>query len=162
LFLRLEAVTRLDAIKLSGQCQKDELQSLRLQVEALRGSIDDGANIGASLLDDVRVLLDRSDAALGSVIQRTILAALRYEKTNDRADEVEEAHYSTFNWLLDEPVPPDTCQDENRASNIRDAYQYLLPELKHDDSLRKKARKSLILAPGRIRHLPHLRKAGCR
>jgi hypothetical protein len=141
---RLQVVDRLDAIQRSGECQKDELYSLRLRVEALRASIDGGANIGANLLDDVRALLDRSDAALGSVIQRTILGALRYEKIYDRAEEVEEAHSSTFHWLLDEPAPSDQGLEENDSSSSVDAYQDSLAAPEHHEELTQKARESLI------------------
>jgi hypothetical protein len=44
--------------------------------------------------------LNPSDQALSRVYQNLILDGLRFEKMNDRFDDVKEAHLKTFSWIL--------------------------------------------------------------
>lgn len=102
LYLRLEALTRLDAIVRSGKCQDKELRSLSQQVTTLKGTIDHmDSGSTATLLDDIRLLLNLSDHAIGKVLQNKILQALRFENMENRLENIEEARMSTFEWLLD-------------------------------------------------------------
>jgi hypothetical protein len=86
----------------SGECQEKELASLRWNLDVLRSSLD-AKHLSSEDLDQVRSLLNLSDQAIAKVCQNLILDGLRFEKMNDRFDEVKEAHLKTFNWILGNP-----------------------------------------------------------
>ena len=133
---------RLDAIQKFGECQEDEFRSLRAGLEKLNINIG-AANIGSELQQNIRALLDRSDAALSSVIQGKILAALQFEKMNDRDENREDAHSSTFDWLLDESAYSEDSRIKSNTSNHDDPFRIVnrgeAGAIKTNDQLRREA-----------------------
>ena len=165
---RLETFMRLDAIKASGEYQKDGIQSLNVHVEALKDSLK-GANLGVDLVDGIRKLLDRSDEALGAAIRSAILAALRFDRIHDRQEDIEEAHSSTFKWLLGESAQSEEdlmsrdefgaldseaggTQNNPNGAAIAEASRHFpswqrgwdLEDARKNDDLRRRARESFI------------------
>jgi len=76
------------------------LASLQRNVNILRSSLDTNKHLSSEDLDRIRSLLNPSDQALSRVYQNLILDGLRFEKMNDRFDDVKEAHLKTFSWIL--------------------------------------------------------------
>jgi energy-coupling factor transporter ATP-binding protein EcfA2 len=76
------------------------LASLQRNVNILRSSLDANKHLSSEDLDRIRSLLNPSDQALSRVYQNLILDGLRFEKMNDRFDDVKEAHLKTFSWIL--------------------------------------------------------------
>jgi hypothetical protein len=99
---RWETLQRLDQVMRSGECQEKELASLQRNVDVLRSSLD-AKHLSSKDLDQICSLLNLSDQALTKVYRNLILDGLRFEKMNDRFDEVKEAHLKTFSWILETP-----------------------------------------------------------
>jgi hypothetical protein len=76
------------------------LASLQRNVNILRSSLDATKHLSSEDLEQIRSLLNPSDQALSRVYQNLILDGLRFEKMNDRFDDVKEAHLKTFSWIL--------------------------------------------------------------
>ncbi|KAH7311150.1 hypothetical protein BKA65DRAFT_164399 [Rhexocercosporidium sp. MPI-PUGE-AT-0058] len=142
---RLDALGRLEAIQKSGQCQQEVLLRLSNHVMALSDSFK-ATNLGPELLNDIRSLLNRSDAALSSVIQNRILDGLQFEKMNDRLEDIEKAHAATFGWLLDESARSEESLRKDRVSmSNNESYQdYGLQIARENDALRRNTRESFI------------------
>jgi hypothetical protein len=104
----------------SGECQEKELASLQWNLDVLRSSLD-AKHLSSEDLDQARSLLNLSDQAIAKVCQNLILDGLRFEKMNDRFDEVKQAHLKTFNWILGEPDDgSDYNDDESDRSDSVD------------------------------------------
>ncbi|KAH7128988.1 hypothetical protein EDB81DRAFT_138251 [Dactylonectria macrodidyma] len=136
---RLEVSAQLDLIQKSGECQTEQLKSLACHIEALNSSIN-AANIGPDLAKDIATLRNRSQDALDTVIQGTILAALVSDTINTREDRIAEAYESTFDWLLDDSVQSEESLREQNGDGWLD-----LREARENDRNRFQARETFVL-----------------
>jgi hypothetical protein len=95
------------------------LASLQRNVNILRSSLDANKHLSSEDLDRIRSLLNPSDQALSRVYQNLILDGLRFEKLNDRFDDVKEAHLKTFSWILgrSDDDPDYSCADSESADS---------------------------------------------
>ncbi|KAH7140358.1 hypothetical protein B0J13DRAFT_63435 [Dactylonectria estremocensis] len=135
---RLEISAQLGIIQNSGECQAEQLKFLACHIEALNNSIN-ATNIGPDLAKDIASLRSCSQAALDTVIQGTILAALVQDMVNVREDRISEAYESTFGWLLDESVESEEMMREQNGDGIFD-----LIDARENDRNRLKARDSFV------------------
>ena len=98
---RSSTVLRLDTLIKNGNCNADELSSLRKNVNALRSGVK-LAEIGPGVEQQLRNLLSISDTAMNTVTQHRILNGLAFKEMHRRLDSVAKANHGTFEWILDE------------------------------------------------------------
>jgi hypothetical protein len=142
---RSETLERLNQVIDSGELHKNELTSLRQNVEVLRSSLD-AKHLSSEDLDQIHSLLNQSDQSLTKVYQNLILDGLRFEKMNDRFDEVKEAHLKTFGWILgksndDSGYDRDESDGDYAANTSHNGSRYHDQE---DYQLRLRARDKLV------------------
>ncbi|KAI2634144.1 hypothetical protein GGS26DRAFT_552389 [Hypomontagnella submonticulosa] len=100
-FTRSELLERLHELDVKGQASIDELQSLRRNTESLRLSSNVSC-LSTEALDQIRSLLQGADSAIWKIRQNRVLRALRFELMNERFEDIEKAHETTFEWIFDE------------------------------------------------------------
>lgn len=97
---RSETLARLDKLITFGQASENELQSLNRNAEYLRLA-DKASSISPDVLEQINSLLSLTSTAVLRVRQARVLECVRFELMNERFDDVEEAHKSTFDWIFD-------------------------------------------------------------
>ncbi|KAI1373796.1 hypothetical protein F4677DRAFT_189452 [Hypoxylon crocopeplum] len=142
---RSESLERLNKLIEHGQASEDELKSLRKNVESLRL----GSNVsclGPEALAQIRSLLNRTDDAVLKVRQARVLDGLRFEMMNERFEDIEDAHYKTFDWIFDDDASDSEEWDteDETTSEISDETDEDLedrsdhdPDIEHDESSRR-------------------------
>lgn len=107
-------------------------------------------NIGPELMDDLRSLLNLTDAALSNVIQSKILEGLRFKRMNERHENIENAHAATFEWLLDESVQSEENLRRQKISESSggdaptSTQKYEIEFARKNDALRREARQTFV------------------
>ncbi len=90
----------LDALIESAKGDAAKLERLRNNVEDLHQGVQ-VAGISAEAQEQIRRLVDVQEGTLAAIIQSRILKSLAFEGMYGRADMVDEAHCTTFRWILD-------------------------------------------------------------
>jgi hypothetical protein len=106
---------RLAKITNEGTVRLDVLQS---HVKQLRRGVT-VTEIGKVAQQQLRELLNLSEAACQAVVQQSILESLAFSDMYGRFEEVEKAHFNTFRWLYD-----DKTSSENDDSVLGSLYPY--------------------------------------
>ena len=110
LLLIFDNKSSLNALVGSAKDDAAKLEQLCNNVEQLRQGVR-AAGIGPEAQEQIRRLMDVQEDALSAIAQRRILKSLAFEGMYGRSDMVEEAHYQTFRWILDDGDDQDDRSD---------------------------------------------------
>ncbi|KAF6830544.1 hypothetical protein CMUS01_07704 [Colletotrichum musicola] len=116
--MRHDMNRRLDEISDQGHNQIAELRQLRTSTAALESSLGNWQQV-PGLAEEVRAIVRQASDAIDRNAREQILKELWIEGMEDRFEEVDEAHESTFNWLLDSD---DFSSEEDGTSDDDDYF----------------------------------------
>ncbi|KAL3455766.1 hypothetical protein BJX64DRAFT_57521 [Aspergillus heterothallicus] len=134
---RFDFYRRLESIAKNGESTQSQLTSLHDNISALRWAVE-AENITPTIKDKLNKLLQLSETATLKVQESRLLKGLRFNRVNERFDDVAKAHIRTFDWIFEdtrkapgnssqrEPPRigelPGTLEETSELTNAREAF----------------------------------------
>ncbi len=138
LLLVFNSKSSLDALVKSAKGDTAKLEQLCNNAEQLRQGVQ-VAGIGPEAQEQIRRLVDVQEDALSAIAQSRIVKSLAFDGMYGRSEMVQEAHYKTFRWILDDNGDNDDSHD--KSDNKDNTNGYWAKHRAKEEMARKAARE---------------------